>query len=65
MSLTSLFPQKSRFQIMRALRHAKAQLTAALLEDHDLDLGPDLNALLLRLRGRTTGASGALKEMKK
>jgi DNA-directed RNA polymerase specialized sigma24 family protein len=64
-SLTSLFPQKSRSQIMRALRHAKAQLAAALLEDHDLDLGPDLNALLLRLRGSPTRASSVLKEMKK
>ena len=64
-SLTSLFPDKSRFQIMRALRHAKAQLAAALLDDRDLDLGPDLDALLLRLSGRTTGASSAAKEMKK
>jgi DNA-directed RNA polymerase specialized sigma24 family protein len=64
-SLTSLFPQKSRSQIMRALRHAKAQLAAALLKDHDLVLGPDLDALLLRLSGRTMGASSALKEMKK
>lgn len=64
-SLSSLFPGKSRFQIMRALRHAKAQLAAALIQDRYLDLGPDIDALLLRLSGKTTEASSAAKEMKK
>jgi hypothetical protein len=64
-SLTSLFPGKNRFQIMRALRHANAQLAAALLADRNLDLGPNVDALLRRLTADPTGRSSIAKEIKK
>lgn len=64
-SLTTTFVGKSRFQIMRALRHADAQLAAALLSDRNLELTVDLQALLNRLKGKSTGSSSGRKERKK
>jgi DNA-directed RNA polymerase specialized sigma24 family protein len=54
-SLASRFPGKSRHQVLRALRHADAQLVAALMSDSVLELGPDLESLLKRLKARMTG----------
>ena len=50
--LTTRFKNKSRHQITRALRHADAQLVAALLAAEDLVLTPGIKALLERLGGR-------------
>jgi len=63
-SLTSLFSGKSRFQIMRALRHADAQLVAALLMDPDLELSPDVSAFLRKMSARPTRLSDSAKEKK-
>lgn len=63
--LAAVFAGKSRYQIMRALRLADAQLAATLLADQTLDLGVDVEALLttLRARGerRRNGARGRKK----
>jgi hypothetical protein len=64
-SLTATFVGKSRFQIMRALRQADAQLAAALLSDRNLELTVDLQALLSRLKDKSTGSARARKESKK
>ncbi|MBZ5505821.1 MAG: hypothetical protein LAO78_10070 [Acidobacteriia bacterium] len=48
--LTTLFVGKSRFQIIRALRQADAQLAAALVSDPDLQLSDDWEASLKKLR---------------
>jgi DNA-directed RNA polymerase specialized sigma24 family protein len=44
--LTTLFPGKSRFQIMRAQRSADGQLAAALLAEPNLDLERDWHSVL-------------------
>jgi hypothetical protein len=54
-SLTTIFKDKSRHQITRALRHLDAQLAAALLSATDVTWTPGLRALLERL-GRGRGA---------
>jgi hypothetical protein len=54
-SLASRFPGKTRDQINRALRHADAQLAAALMADSKLELGPDLHSLLEKLKARMAG----------
>jgi len=64
-SLTSLFPHKSRFQLMRALRQADAQLAAALLTDPTMDISPDIQALLHKLGANSTRPSRMAKERKK
>jgi DNA-directed RNA polymerase specialized sigma24 family protein len=50
-SLASLFKDKSRHQITRALRHLDAQLAAALLAADDVSWTPGVRALLERLKG--------------
>jgi DNA-directed RNA polymerase specialized sigma24 family protein len=50
--LTSIFKDKSRFQIMRALRHADVQLCAALLSSNDLVRTTGLAALIEGIRKR-------------
>lgn len=64
-SLTSLYPEKSRFQLMRALREADAQLAAALLTDPAMDFSPDIQALLHRLGANSARPSRTAKERKK
>jgi len=63
--LTVVFAGKSRFQIMRALGHANALLAAALLTDPNLELTPDLQALLTKIKARPIGSARAAKEQKK
>jgi hypothetical protein len=63
--LTVVFAGKSRFQIMRALGHANALLAAALLTDPHLELTPDLQALLTKIKARPIGSARAAKEQKK
>jgi len=63
--LTVVFVGKSRFQIMRALGHANALLAAALLTDPTLELTPDLQALLTKVKARPIGSARAAKEQKK
>jgi DNA-directed RNA polymerase specialized sigma24 family protein len=48
--MTSMFPDKSRFQIRRAERYADSQLAAALLADPLLEAGPDWHPVLEELR---------------
>jgi DNA-directed RNA polymerase specialized sigma24 family protein len=50
-SLSALFPGKSRYQLMRALRHADSQLAAALLVEPNLEWTDDLRNLLKNLAG--------------
>lgn len=50
--LTALFEGKSRFQIIRALRQADAQLAAALLSDPDLELSADWENLLKAIKAK-------------
>jgi hypothetical protein len=52
-------------QIMRALGHANALLAAALLTDPTLELTPDLQALLAKVKARPMGSARAAKEQKK
>jgi DNA-directed RNA polymerase specialized sigma24 family protein len=54
-SLASRFPGKSRYQVLRALRHADTQLVTALMTNPILDLGPDLDSLMKKLKARMTG----------
>lgn len=64
--LTEIFAGKSRFQIMRALRHADAQLAAALLTETKLLLSPDIRAFLTtKLKVRSQSSTRAAKELKK
>ena len=60
--LTSTFNDKSRHQITRALRHAAAQLLAALLGTKDLIWMDGLAALLEGLRKRDGGTKTALRK---
>ncbi len=61
-SLMSAIPGKSRFQILRALRHADAQLAAALLADAALDLTPEVVALIRKLNPGSARPSRCAKE---
>lgn len=49
--LSARFPGKSRYQLMRALRHADSQLAAALLDEPHLEWTVDLRRLLETLTG--------------
>lgn len=60
--LTTRFKNKSRHQITRALRHADAQLAAALLAAEDLVLTPGIKALLERLGGRRRSIDVQVRE---
>jgi hypothetical protein len=60
-SLMSRFPDKSRYQILRALRNADAQLAAALLADPDLELSADLHSLLKEIKARTSTSARPAK----
>lgn len=62
-SLTSRFPRKSRYQLMRALDHADAQLAAALRAEPDIEWTADLQSLLRRLAG--DAATGGSRRKKK
>ena len=50
-TLVARFPEKSRYQLMRALRHADSQLAAALLVDPDIEWTDDLRGFLRALAG--------------
>lgn len=63
--LGAVFEGKSRFQIMRALGHANALFAAALLTDPNLELTPDLQALLMKVNAKPIGSARAAKEQKK
>lgn len=60
--LTTRFKNKSRHQITRALRHADAQLAAALLAADDLVLTSGIKALLERLGGRRRSVDVQVRE---
>lgn len=63
MPLTELFPGKSRHQIQRALRHADAQLAAALLAHGEIDWSREERAFLEeRIQGVPSGAIGTEEE---
>jgi hypothetical protein len=64
--LTKAFPGKSRFQIMRALRHADSRLAAALLAERVLDLSSDVRTFLMtKLKVRKLSSTGDAKEQNK
>jgi DNA-directed RNA polymerase specialized sigma24 family protein len=63
--LTSLFPEKNRYQIMRALKKADVQLIAALLTDPTLDLRKDVQAWLQQQGANSTRPSRSAKERRK
>lgn len=60
-SLTSLFPEKSRFQIMRAARYADAQLAGALLDEPMLVLDREWQGELEELRAKAPGLARSSK----
>lgn len=62
--LTALFEGKSRFQIIRALRRADAQLAAALLSEPDLQLSDDWENLLKKLQAQLGRLQQPAKERK-
>ena len=62
--LTIAFANKSRFQIKRALRHADAQLAAALLAEPGVEWANDLQALLKKLKANSSDPVGLAQERK-
>jgi hypothetical protein len=62
--LTTLFVGKSRFQIIRALRRADAQLAAALVSDPALHLSDDWEVLLKVLKAKLGQVQQPAKERK-
>jgi len=62
--LTARFVGKSRFQIIRALRQADAQLAAALLSHPDLQLSDDWEDLLKTLKAKLGQLQQPAKERK-
>jgi DNA-directed RNA polymerase specialized sigma24 family protein len=64
MPLTAQFPGKSRFQIMRAVRYADAQLAAALLAEPILELDRDWQAVLEALKAASPRPPRCAKERK-
>ena len=64
-TLVARFPDKSRYQLMRALRHADSQLAAALLVDPDIEWTNDLRGLLKALAGDSHPDGRRLKQKRK
>jgi len=62
LALTDVFPQKSRYQIIRALRHADAQLAAALLAQPGLRLNRDANRCLEKIKADGKSRARGSKE---
>ncbi len=62
--LTTLFPDKSRYQIMRAEAYADAQLAAALLAAPNLELDRDWNPVLEALKAKAPQIQRRARERK-